>query len=187
MRCLEKASSRQPPVDPSSTSTLDLCWMLPSASVLACEERVQKAVSVVHHERGDAGVSASAEPSQRPKMRLCGRPRPVVCYTASQWPLDSFLPRPSALLARPGTWTAGSRVRGAGARGASPATPPLARLSAARTAAYCAIRACMAAAGVAITSMVRCCRRMCHVQLTDPRRFSLRERRRREERAAACG
>ena len=34
------------------------------------------------------------------------------------------------------------------------------RLSAARTAAYCAIRACMAAAGVAITSMVRCCRRM---------------------------
>ena len=64
VRCLEKASSRQPPVDPSSTSTLDLCWMLPSASVLACrrKERVQKAVSVVHHERGDAGVSAVLDP-----------------------------------------------------------------------------------------------------------------------------
>ena len=64
VRCLEKASSRQPPVDPSSTSTLDLCWMLPSASVLACrrEERVQKAVSVDHHGPGDARLSAVLNP-----------------------------------------------------------------------------------------------------------------------------
>ena len=47
--------------------------MLPSASVLDCrrEERVQKACSVDHHERGDARLSASAEPSLRPIMRLC--------------------------------------------------------------------------------------------------------------------
>ena len=64
VRCLEKASSRQPPVDPSSTSTLDLCWMLPSASVLACrrKERVQKAVSVDHHGPGDARLSGVLNP-----------------------------------------------------------------------------------------------------------------------------
>ena len=64
VRGLEKASSRQPPVNPSSTSTLDLCWMLPSASVLACrrEERVQKAVSVDHHGPGDARLSAVLNP-----------------------------------------------------------------------------------------------------------------------------
>ena len=63
MRGLEKASSRQLPVDPSSTSTFDLCWMLPSASVLARkhEERVQKAFSVDHHGPGDARLSHSAK------------------------------------------------------------------------------------------------------------------------------
>ena len=63
MRGLEKASSRQPPVDPSSTSTLDLWWMLPSASVLARkhEERVQKAFSVDHHGPGDARLSHGAK------------------------------------------------------------------------------------------------------------------------------
>ena len=51
--------------------------MLPSASVFACrrEERVQKAVSVDHHGPGDARLSASAEPSLRPGMRLCDSPR----------------------------------------------------------------------------------------------------------------
>ena len=74
MRGLEKASSRQPPVDPSSTSTLDLWWMLPSASVLARkhEERVQKAFSVDHHGPGDARLSHGAKPSLPPGMRLCG-------------------------------------------------------------------------------------------------------------------
>ena len=64
MRGLEKASSRQPPVDPSSTLTLDLWWMLPSASVLARkhEERVQKAFSVDHHGPGDARLSAVLNP-----------------------------------------------------------------------------------------------------------------------------
>eukprot|EP00964_Phaeocystis_antarctica_P074729 scaffold46019_cov54-Phaeocystis_antarctica.AAC.3 len=62
VRGLETASSRLPPVDPSSTSTLELRPMLPSASASAStrEERVQKAFSVDHHGPGDARLSHSA-------------------------------------------------------------------------------------------------------------------------------
>ena len=52
---LESASIAEPPVDHSSATTPILVSMLHSSSVLASmrEERVQKAVSVDHHEPGD--------------------------------------------------------------------------------------------------------------------------------------
>ena len=54
------------------------------------EERVQKACSVDHHERGDARLSASAEPSLRPKMRLCAGRSGASCIAEARAPSPSL-------------------------------------------------------------------------------------------------
>ena len=58
-RALRAPRSVKPPVDCSSTRTPILWSMLHGSSILASrrEERVQKAVSVDHHEPGDGGQS----------------------------------------------------------------------------------------------------------------------------------
>ena len=64
-----------PPVDASSTTTPNLWSTLPSTSVLASKrkETVQKAFSIVHHERGDARLGHGAKGSPPRVFRHCGR------------------------------------------------------------------------------------------------------------------